>query len=257
MARPCKYRRICTEPAYDSFSPQGVPSPGRVILTVDEYEAVRLVDLEGYTQQQCAEQMEVARTTVTALYESARHKLADSIVNGKPLYIFGGHYRMCDGASVACCHMPCRKLRRQASQPLLQRKENATMRIAVTYENELVFQHFGHTAQLKLYDIEEKKVVRQQIIDTNGQGHGALVQFLADARVDVVICGGIGAGAQTALTEAGIQLFGGVPGKADDAVLDYLAGTLQFNPDVHCTHHEHEGSCGEEKHGCSGNGGCQ
>ena len=99
-------------------------------------------------------------------------------------------------------------------------------------------------------------------MDTNGQGHGALAGFLADAKVDVLICGGIGGGAQAALREAGIRLFGGVSGSADSAVSAYLADALQFDANVHCNHHEHDHSCGEhacqeEKHGCSGsNGGC-
>lgn len=134
------------------------------------------------------------------------------------------------------------------------------MRIAVTYEDGNVFQHFGHTAQFKLYDVENGTIIKQQVVDTNGQGHGALSGFLSGAKVDVLICGGIGAGAQAALADAGIRLLGGVSGSADDAVAEYLKGTLSFDPDVRCQHHEHEHSCGEhscgeEKHGCAGNGG--
>ena len=132
------------------------------------------------------------------------------------------------------------------------------MRIAVTYENGEIFQHFGHTEQFKLYDIENSQVVRSQIVDTNGQGHGALAGFLTEAGVDVLICGGIGGGAQSALATAGIKLYGGVSGAADEAVEAYLAGKLDYNPDVRCSHHEHEHSCGEhkcgeDKHGCAGN----
>ncbi|WP_394273118.1 NifB/NifX family molybdenum-iron cluster-binding protein [Butyricicoccus sp.] len=134
------------------------------------------------------------------------------------------------------------------------------MRIAVTYENGMIFQHFGHTEQLKLYDVEHGRVTGTQVVATNGQGHGALSGFLAQANADVLICGGIGSGAQTALAEAGIQLYGGVVGLADEAVNAYLAGKLSYNPDVYCSHHEHgyscgEHVCGEDKHGCPGNGG--
>lgn len=133
------------------------------------------------------------------------------------------------------------------------------MRIGVTYENGEIFQHFGHTEQFKLYDIENGEIKQTQVVDTNGQGHGALASFLTDAGVDVLICGGIGGGAQAALTAAGIQLLGGVSGNVDEAVQSYINGNLSYNPDVHCTHHEHEHSCGEhhcgeDKHGCSGNG---
>lgn len=135
------------------------------------------------------------------------------------------------------------------------------MKIAVTYENGNVFQHFGHTEQFKVYEVENDKVVGAEVVDTNGSGHGALAGFLSDYKVDTLICGGIGAGAQAALAEAGIRLYGGVSGSADEAVDALLAGSLAYNPDVHCNHHgegHHEGSghhCGENKHGCAGNGG--
>lgn len=132
------------------------------------------------------------------------------------------------------------------------------MRIAVTYENGEVFQHFGHTAQFKLYDVEEGKVVSSRVVSTNGQGHGALAGVLLAEGADTLICGGIGGGAQMALSAAGIKLYGGVSGSADQAVAALLAGELDFDPDVHCDHHDHEhGSephdCGE--HGC-GHGNC-
>lgn len=139
----------------------------------------------------------------------------------------------------------------------VSKKGKSTMRIAVTYEDGKIFQHFGHTEYFKLYDIEDNKVVNEQVVDTNGQGHGALSEFLRQAEVDILICGGIGGGAQIALSEVGIQLYGGVSGNADDAVNAYLEGNLDFNPNVHCNHHEHHHgaghSCGENKHGCTGN----
>lgn len=127
------------------------------------------------------------------------------------------------------------------------------MRIAVTFENGEIFQHFGHTAQFKLYDIEEGNIVEAQVVDTNGSGHGALAGFLVENKVDTLICGGIGGGAQAALAEAGIKLYGGVSGSADDAVNALLTDTLSFNPDVHCDHHDHEH--GDEAHTC-GDHGC-
>lgn len=132
------------------------------------------------------------------------------------------------------------------------------MKIAVTYENGMIFQHFGHTEQFKLYTVEDGQIISETIADTNGSGHGALATFLSAQGVDVLICGGIGGGAQTALANAGIQLFGGVSGKADDAVAALLENRLAFNPNVKCSHHDHEhGSgahtCGD--HGC-GKGSC-
>ena len=98
MARPRRCRRICAEPAYDSFLPEGIPCGGQVTLTLDEYEVIRLIDLEKLTHEQCARQMDISRTTVTEVYEAAREKIADCIVNGRPLLIAGGNYRFCDVA---------------------------------------------------------------------------------------------------------------------------------------------------------------
>lgn len=134
------------------------------------------------------------------------------------------------------------------------------MKIAVTYENGLVFQHFGHTRQMKVYEVENGQVTAEQVLDTTGSGHGALAGFLSGQKVDALICGGIGAGAQQALAQAGIQLYGGVTGSADEAVRAFLAGSLDYNADVQCSHHGHEHQaghpCGEDKHGCPGHGSC-
>lgn len=125
------------------------------------------------------------------------------------------------------------------------------MKIAVTYEDGMIFQHFGHTQQFKIYNVEDGQIINAEIVDTNGSGHGALAGFLASYSIDALICGGIGGGAQIALAQAGITLYGGVSGKADDAVSALLAGKLEYNPEVECNHHNHEGeehTCGE--HGC-------
>lgn len=126
------------------------------------------------------------------------------------------------------------------------------MKIAVTYENGQIFQHFGHTSEFKVYQVQDGKIVSAQVVGTGGQGHGALAGVLRDLGAEVLICGGIGAGAQNALRNAGIQLFGGVSGDADAAVEALLKDSLSYNPNVRCDHHgEHhhgEGSCGS--HGC-------
>lgn len=132
---------------------------------------------------------------------------------------------------------------------LMQRREGINyMKIAVTYENGMVFQHFGHSEQFKIYEVENGKVTASEVVSTKGQGHGALAGFLTDHQVEVLICGGIGAGAQTALANAGIKLYGGVSGLADSAVSAYLAGKLDYNPDIMCSHHGEGHSCGE--HSC-------
>ena len=126
------------------------------------------------------------------------------------------------------------------------------MRIAVTYENGQIFQHFGRTEQFKLYDVADGKIINEQVVGTMGAGHGALAGFLKNAQADVLICGGIGGGAQMAMQEAGIALYGGNMGSADEAVAAFLAKTLVQNDNPTCDHHDHEHgeehSCGD--HGC-------
>ena len=126
------------------------------------------------------------------------------------------------------------------------------MRIAVTYDNEQVFQHFGHTEQFKIYESLESKIIDSQIIGTNGQGHESLAGFLKNHNVETLICGGIGGGAINALTQAGIKYYGGVTGNADQAVKAFLEGHLEYNPDARCSHHDHEEGhdCGTEGHDC-------
>ena len=123
------------------------------------------------------------------------------------------------------------------------------MKIAVTYENGNIFQHFGHTEEFKVYEVQDGKVVGSEILSSNGTGHGALAGLLNDKAIDVLICGGIGGGAQAALAERGIELCAGASGNADEAVEAYLRGEL-VNTGANCDHHGHgEGhSCGE--HGC-------
>ena len=129
------------------------------------------------------------------------------------------------------------------------------MKIAVPYENGMVFQHFGHTEQFMVYDVENGEITGSSVADASGSGHGALAQLLSGMAVEVLICGGIGPGAQNALAGAGIKLYGGVSGEADAAVKALLAGTLAYIPEARCDHHAHgdHGSCGQ--HGCGG--GCR
>lgn len=123
------------------------------------------------------------------------------------------------------------------------------MKIATTYEGDRICQHFGHTPAFKLYEIENGSVTGAQVMDTCGSGHGALAGLLASWGVEALICGGIGGGARIALAEAGIRVFGGVSGDPDAAVEALLSGSLDFDPNARCSHHDHhESSCGS--HGC-------
>ena len=250
MPRPTKCRKVCHYPTTLEFSPtHGTDDRTWIIMTVDEYEVLRLIDKEGLSQEECCRRMHVGRTTVQKIYETARKKLADVLVDGLSLRIEGGEFRLCDGNNPRCgsdCY------RQKLYQTYETSKGDISMRIAVTYENGNIFQHFGHTQQFKVYDVQDGKIIASQVVDTNGSGHGALAGVLSALNADVLICGGIGGGAQMALASAGIRLFGGVSGNADAAVEALVSGNLAYNPNVRCNHHDHEHgeghTCGS--HGC-------
>ena len=125
------------------------------------------------------------------------------------------------------------------------------MKIAVTYDQGMVFQHFGHTNEFKIYTIKANEVVESVVVQTNGTGHCALANILQNLGVEILICGGIGMGAINNLTKAGIEIFPGVMGEADMVVEDFIAGILEYDPDVRCNHHEHncdDHDCAEHHH---------
>ncbi|MDD3238497.1 MAG: DUF134 domain-containing protein [Lachnospira sp.] len=237
MARPNKQRSVCRMPGCRQFYPAHRPTDSiTLLLSVEEYEVLRLIDYSGMSQQEAAAHMTASRTTIQGLYAEARKKLARFLVEGATLSIEGGSYELCN-QNKSCCGRH-------------QEKGEFTMKIAVTYENGQIFQHFGHTEQFKVYEVENGEVQSSEIVDTNGQGHGALADFLFNGGIQVLICGGIGGGARNALAEAGIELYPGACGDADAQVASFLQGKLQYDPDTMCSHHTHE-----EGHTC-GNHGC-
>jgi len=255
MPRRKKSRTVCSVPTVTLFSPEGGSSE-YVTLSVDEYEAVRLIDRQGFSQERCASCMNIARTTAQQIYNEARKKLAFALTEGLEIRIDGGDYSICEGGNPHCGCEVCRKAN-TLTQKVTKKGENI-MKIAVTHENGMVFQHFGHTEEFKIYEIENNNILLSSVVSTNGTGHGALAGILSQLGVDTLICGGIGGGAKIALSNAGIKFFGGVSGSCDEAVKALLEGKLNYNPNEECNHHhDHhhdEGhSCGS--HGC-GNHGC-
>ena len=129
------------------------------------------------------------------------------------------------------------------------------MRIAVTYEDGQIFQHFGHTELFRLYDVEDGRVVHRMTIRPTGAGHEAMAGVLKKAGADILICGGIGGGAKQAIAEMGIQLCAGVSGSSDGAVQAFLNGSLTYRDDVTCTAHENGEGCGHDcGHNCGHHG---
>lgn len=174
MARHTKCRRVCSFPEVSEFTPSGGTGGDSVVLTVDEFETIRLIDREGLSQEVCGTQLGVGRTTAQKIYETARKKIADALVLGRPLKIEGGKIDLCSGSTDFCYKKDC--IKRQIQKQYQLEKGDTMMRIAVTYENGEIFQHFGRTEQFKVYDVEGGKIVRSEIVATNGSGHGALAQ---------------------------------------------------------------------------------
>lgn len=242
MTRPKRCRVVSGCPRFAGFGPEDDRSAAgfceeRVVLNLDEFETIRLLDFERLTQSECAEAMHVARTTVTDIYDRARYKIADCLVNGKRLVIAGGSYRYGDQIT--------------SGWRRLNQKGEKVMRVAVTYENGEVFQHFGRTESFKIFDVADGKATAVTILETNGTGHGALAGFLREADVDAVICGGIGPGAQDALAEEGITVYAGASGSVDEAAKALAEGRLSATDGATCDHHA-EGHA--EGHSC-GHGG--
>ena len=238
MGRPLKKRRICSLPPCGCFIPESSKDAPPVKISLEEYESIRLLDYEGMTQEEAAVQMGVARTTVQSLYLTARKRIAGCLAEGRPLVIEGGSFELCDGCD-----------NHRLMRFFKEKGRGTVMKIAVTYENGQIFQHFGHTEEFKVYTVEDNEVKESHILSSNGAGHGALATLLQEENVDTLICGGIGTGAQNALAEAKITVYGGVQGEADAAVNDFIAGKLAYDPAIHCDHHDHG-----EGHGCGGHG---
>ncbi len=233
MARPPKCRRVCTMPCRARFGPlDGEAGEGEAIrLTVDEYETVRLIDLAGLSQEEAARQMGVARTTVQGIYDRARRKLADFLVNGRGLTITGGEYRLCG----RCPHCG---------------KEHETMKIAVASMGQEVSPHFGHCENFNLYD---RETGTWENLPSPGHQCGFLPTFLKNAGAGVVIAGGMGRGAQENCRRAGLEVITGASGSAKAAVERYLAGELVSTGAV-CDHDHEGGHHHGEGHECHGHG---
>lgn len=269
MPRPSRCRRVCAEPRCRGFRPNAplVPEASEasssVQLFVEEFEAIRIIDFEKRTHEQCALQMQVSRTTATEIYERARAKIAEALVLGKPLEIAGGNYEVCGGKCARDCAGRCRWKYRQLREHIANQTEqlegNFTMKIAIPVKNENIYQHFGMAAAFKVYTVENGEIVGTAVVETPGQGHGSKVGPLTEAGVDCVVCGGIGDGAVAGLTAAGIKLIAGISGNADEAARACVAETLESNPEAaaavsqhrHRHQHGHGEGCGC---GCGGHG---
>ena len=246
MARPQKKRCVC--PRIQGYCFHGKSDSPLVEIPVDELEALRLCDLEERSQKDAASEMNISRGTLQRLLYSAHRKIAFALLYGRSIRTQGGVE-----ADSFCERGRCRFCTEKKHTPSTQ-GDNA-MKIAVASENNQVFQHFGHTPEFTVFTVEDGKIVSRQTLLCNGTGHGALAGLLQDGGVGMLICGGIGGGAQMALAEAGIKLIGGASGDVDEVVSAFLKDELNVNPNFQCHHHDGDKghACGE--HHC-GSGHC-
>ena len=245
MPRPLCARIIYRTPCCRRFVPDTATN-ACINLTMDELEALRMIDLVQLDQASAAQRMHVSRSTMQNIINRAHQKVAEALAYGTILTIEGGSVALGEDKGWGCARDG-------------RTVEEGTMKIAIPYENGEVFPHFGKSEQFAIYTVEDKKIVKKEVIGTNGQGHGALAGMLSNLEVDVVIAGGIGGGAVTALHAAGITCYAGAQGKCDDFAQALLDGTLVQNdqPTCGCGHH-HEGGCGHHHdEGCGHHeGGC-
>lgn len=237
MARKKKKREICFIPEKTLFTTNGAKK--RVVLSLDQLETIRFIDYERLTQDECAMQMNVARTTVQSIYEEARSVIADALINGRELIIQGGEVEICIKSFEKChtCNKTCYE------RIVRNIKEEEKMIVAIPFEDDKVFQHFGHTEEFKIFEIVDNKIVSEKLVNTNGKGHLELAHFLKDLDVNVLICGGIGQGAINALTKAKIMIYSGVCGVVDRVIKGLIDGKIVENGTANCFCHEEQGEC--------------
>lgn len=209
MPRPNKSKKVSRLPQCTSFYAEKFREENHILLNVEEYETVRLIDYLGMTQEACAASMEVGRGTVQSLYTSARGKIARYLVEGGILKIEGGNYALVEEADSS-----------KGSTP--EEKGDIVTKIAVPWEDGEVFQHFGRAQCFKLYHVSGEKTIHTEILESGGYSRRMLAELLSNQNVKIVICGGIGAGARNALAERGIRLYAGAAGNADSQVASFL-----------------------------------
>ena len=233
MPRPRKCRMVCRLPGASEFVPlDGRKDASPIVLTVDEFEALRLIDGEDYSQEQCGEQMHIARATVQQIVDSARKKISFALVEGRPLKILGGEYRLCEGgaARCGCCRAGCGRC-------LRNRKEGFAMRIAVAANGNEVAGHFGHCENFWLYDVENQAIVKEESIPNPGHRPGFLPNFWETTAQNVVIaghgrkCGGY-------FAHRNIETILGASGDAHGGGKLICAGELHSDASA-CHKHEH------------------
>lgn len=221
MARPTKRRKVCGMPRNQRFGPMGNPSREKemINLSIDEYETIRLIDLEGYTQAECAEQMNVARTTVQGIYSNARKKIAESVVNGKILNIHGGNYKICNGQGPRC--------RRRACNRRIDK-----MKITIPVDNNVnsnVNENLGRTPFFYIRDMETDEIefINNEAAKSQGGAGVQAAQMIIDQGTRVLLAPKVGKHAEEILKTSDIQVFQTEGKDIEENIQKYKDGNLK------------------------------
>lgn len=248
MSRPIKPRRVCHLPLFTEFSAMDGNKKVSVTLTVEEYEIIRLLDYLGFDQERCAKQMQISRGVVQQLYVSARKKIAQSLTEGLSLKIKGGHYALCK--DMHNCYMVDRS-KQQDSCKLA--KEKNELKILVAEHTDDDDRDISELQSFHFYDLVGGKIVRQEEILIAVRNELDFVAALKSLDINVVFAFKMGLGYRNKLNEAGIWMFLGVKGKADDIMQAFLHDTLTCDEKINC--HYNTGMQTEEYEICAKFGG--
>ena len=234
MPRPKKCRKVCQMPATKEFQPIGDTScKASVILTVDEYEAIRLIDKQGFSQEECSNYMQVARTTVQSIYNSARKKLADALVDGLSIRIEGGDFQLCDGNEDYCGCGGCRRHRRGCVQRNIQ--EDGKMRIAIPLDENKqdVCIVLARAPYFLLREDGKDTIVENPAAQAHGGAGIHAAQFLVDSGVNVLITVRCGQNAADVFKAAGMKIYKSANKAATDDLTAFEDGKLSELTEFH------------------------
>ena len=238
MPRPRKCRKICQMPQIREFRPVGDDfDTSAVILTIDEYEAVRLIDRQGFSQEECSSYMQVARTTVQMIYNSARKKIAEALVDGLPLRIEGGDYQLCDGKEEFCGCGGCKKHRQLCAQ--MRRKEENVMKIAVPLDENKqdVCIVLARAPYFLFRENGSDTIVENPASKAQGGAGIQAAQFLVDNEITHLITVRCGQNAAEVFQAANMKIYKSVNKAAADDLAAMEEGKLEELTKFHSGFH--------------------
>jgi predicted DNA-binding protein (UPF0251 family)/predicted Fe-Mo cluster-binding NifX family protein len=237
MPRPRKCRKVCQMPRSLEFRPvDGNKEKEKIILTVDEYEAIRLIDKQGFSQEECSTYMKVSRATVQMIYNSARKKLAEALVSARSLRIQGGDYQLCDGEEEFCDCGGCKKHRRVWTHV---EKEDGKMRIAIPLDENKkdVCIVLARAPYFLFHEDGKDTVIENPAAAAQGGAGIQVAQFLVDNRIDALITVRCGQNAAEVFQAAEMKIYKSVNKVAADDLNAWKEGKLEELTEFHSGYH--------------------